>query len=220
MRSAALILVLGLASAGTAVADDAPATTTTTTTAATVPAAPAIDPAALRAALVKQRATNLARFEAYREARVYPHNLYAADTRNVWKDPDGHLCAIATLVHDAGRDDLVDAIANDQNFVRLADVQSGPIVDWILTSGLTQEEAVMIQAPTEADVEMWEAEQRREERALKRKIAREDRRLNKNYIAVARALHEPRIEDAGLDLAVARLMARPELAAQLLASAK
>ena len=137
---------------------------------------------------------------------------------NVWKDPDGHLCAIATLVHDSGKDDLVDATANDKNFVKLADLTSGPLVDWVLTSGLTQEEAVMIQAPTEADVEEMEAAQRREARALKRKLDHEDKRLNRNYIAVERALEEPRIADAGLDVAVARLAARPDLAAALLAS--
>jgi len=203
MRTAAVIVFAVLASAGPALAEDSPTGPDTT---------------ALRAALVKQRATNLKRFEEYRQKRVYPHNLYAADMRNVWKDPDGHLCAIATLVHDSGNDDLVDSIAKDENFVKLADVTSGPIVDWILTSGFTQEEAVMIQAPTEADMEAYEAEQRAEERKLKRKLAREDKRLNKNYVAVERALQEPRIADAGLDLAVARLAARPDLAAKLLAS--
>lgn len=197
------MIIALLASAGPALAEDSP----------TGP-----DITALRAALVKQRATNLKRFEDYREKRVYPHNLYAADMRNVWKDPDGHLCAIATLVHDSGNDDLVDAIANDENFVKLANVTSGPIVDWILTSGLTQEEAVMIQQPTEADVEAMEAQERAEARALKRKLAREDKRLNRNYVAVERALVEPRIADAGLDVAVARLAARPDLAAKLLAS--
>jgi hypothetical protein len=203
MRTASVLIALVLASAGPALADTAP----------TGP-----DTAALRAALVKQRALNLKRFEAYREKRVYPHNLYAPDTRNVWKDPDGHLCAIATLVHDSGNDDLVEAIAKDENFVKLADVTSGPIVDWILTSGLTQEEAVMIQAPTEADMEAYEAEQRAEQRKLARKLARADKRLNGNYVAVERALEEPRIADAGLDVAVARLAARPDLAAKLLAS--
>jgi hypothetical protein len=111
----------------------------------------------------------------------------------------------------SGHDDLVDATANDRNFVKLADVTTGPLVDWILTSGLTQEEAVMIQQPTEEEVEA-------EEQDRLRAIRREDRRLAKNYIAVERALKEPRIADAGLDVAVARLVARPELAAQLLAA--
>ena len=197
MRPVAVIIAAVLASAGTAVAEDAPTQPDTT--------------AVLRAALVKQRALNLKRFEEYREKRVFPHNLYEPGMLNVWKDPDGHLCAIATLVHESGNDELVDATANDRNFVKLADVTTGPLVDWILTSGLTQEEAVMIQQPTEEEVEA-------EEQDRLRAIRREDRRLAKNYIAVERALKEPRIADAGLDVAVARLVARPELAAQLLAA--
>ncbi|HEY1552669.1 MAG TPA: hypothetical protein VGG28_32795 [Kofleriaceae bacterium] len=190
------MLAVFIASSGSAVAEDA---------------TNQLDTDALRAALVKQRAVNLKRFDQYRRKRIYPHNNYAPGELNVWKDYDGHLCAIATLVHESGNDDLVEATANDRNFVKLADETSGPLVDWILTSGLTQEEAVMIQQPTE---EWLEAE----ERARKREIRREDRRLAKNYIAVERALEEPRITDAGLDVAVARLVARPELAAKLLAA--
>lgn len=161
---------------------------------------------------------NLKRFEEYRQKRVYPHNTYQPGMLNVWKDVDGHLCAIATLVHESGRDDLVGAVAIDRNFVKLADVTTGPLIDWVLTSGFTQEEAVMIQAPTRADIEAWDAEQARQEAIVKRKLAHEDRRLNKNYIAVERALEEPRIAESGLDLAVARLAARPDLAAALLAA--
>jgi hypothetical protein len=194
--TAAVVFAVFVASSGVAVAEDA---------------TNQLDTDALRAALVKQRAVNLKRFDEYRRKRVYPHNNYAPGQLNVWKDYDGHLCAIATLVHRSGNDDLVDATANDRNFVKLADVTSGPLVDWILTSGLTQEEAVMIQQPTEEEVEA-------EEQDRLRAIRREDRRLAKNYIAVERALKEPRIADAGLDVAVARLVARPELAAQLLAT--
>lgn len=175
------------------------------------------DHTALRAALAKQRQENLQRFHKYRVKGVYPHNLYEPGMMNVWKDPDDHLCAIATLVDEAGLKDLVEKTAKDENFVKIADLDHGPLVDWILTSGLTQEEAVMIQAPTEADIEQMEARERREKRKLARKLAREDQRLAQNYIAVERALKQPRIADAGLDLAVARLAAHPELAKKLLA---
>ncbi len=177
---------------------------------------PQPDHTALRAALAKQRKENLQRFHQYRVKGIYPHNLYEPGMINVWKDPQDHLCAIATLVDRAGLKDLVEQTAKDENFVKIADLDHGPLVDWILTSGLTQEEAVMIQAPTEADMEAMEAQQRREARKLARKLAREDQRLAKNYIAVERALAQPRIADAGLDLAVARLAAHPELAKKLL----
>jgi hypothetical protein len=202
MRNTLLVVLALLAPATTVLAD---------------PVAPGVDTDALRTALVKARATNLKRFSDYRVKRVYPHNTYEAGMKNVWQDRDGHLCAIATLVHDSGDDALVEKTAHDTNFVRIADLSSGPIVDWILTSGLTQEEAVMIQQPSAADVAEMEAEEQERAVALAKKLAREDRRLNRNYVTVERTLEEPRIADAGLDVAVARLVARPELAAALIA---
>ena len=65
------------------------------------------------------------------------------------------------------------------------------------------------------------AQEQREKRELARgKLAREDRRLNRNYITVERTLEEPRIADAGLDVAVARLAARPDLAAAVIAGTR
>ena len=178
--------------------------------------APKADHSELRAALAKQRKENLKRFHQYRVKGVYPHNLYEPGMLNVWKDPDDHLCAIATLVSEAGLTDLVDRTAKDANFVKIAELDQGPLVDWILTSGLTQEEAVMIQQPSAADVEEMEWQERHAKRLLKRKLAREDQRLARNYVEVERALAQPRIADAGLDVAVARLAAHPALAAKLL----
>lgn len=180
---------------------------------------PAIDQVALRQALAQQRAINLARFHQYRKKGIYPHNTYQPGMLNVWKDNAGHLCAVATLIHDAGLDEVVEATANDANFVRIADLTKGPVVDWILTSGLTQEEAVIIQQPTEEDVAAMDAQYRREKRKLAREQKREDERLAEGYVTIERALKQSRIADAGLDLAVARLAQRPDLAAQVLASA-
>jgi hypothetical protein len=183
-------------------------------------AAPAPDPAALRAALVKQRATNLARFHNYRKAGVYPHNTYQPTAVNVWKDNDGHLCAIATLIEDEGHDDLVQTVAVESNFVRIAELTSGPVLDWVLTSGLTQEEAVMIQQPSPEEVEAQEWEYKMQQRKLARAQRRADNKLEESYITVEQTLKTKRIAEAGLDVAVARLEKRPDLAAALLASVK
>jgi hypothetical protein len=205
-RTSMLVCALAVAFSTPAFADDA---------------APAADPtAALRAALVQQRTTNLARFHKYRKAGIYPHNTYQAGMVNVWKDNDGHLCAVATLIEKAGRDDLVEATAKESNFVRIADLTSGPVMDWVLTSGLTQEEIVMIQQPTEEQVEAEEWERKMEKRKLARAQRREDNRLESNYVTVEQTLKTPRVADAGLDVAVARLAKRPDLAAALLASGK
>jgi hypothetical protein len=180
------------------------------------PAQP-IDRVELRRALLEQRKVNLARFHAYRRKTIYPHNTYQPGMLNVWKDADAHLCAVATLVHLDGRDDLVDTLAKDENFVRTADLTKGPLIDWVLTSGFTQEEIVMIQQPSAADVEAEMRAERAEQRRIKRWLAREDRRLAKIYKTVERTLETDRIADAGLDLATARLIERPELADALLA---
>jgi hypothetical protein len=179
--------------------------------------APQTDRADLRRALLEQRKVNLARFHEYRRKRTYPHNTYQPGMLNVWKDADDHLCAVATLVHLDGRDDLVDSVAKDENFVRTADLTKGPLIDWVLTSGLTQEEVVMIQQPSAADVEAEMRAERAEQRRIKRWLAREDNRLARIYKTVERTLETDRIAEAGLDLATARLAERPDLAAALLA---
>lgn len=178
-------------------------------------AAPAVDRVALRNELAAQRQINLKRFRDYRVKRIYPHNTYQNGPLNVWTDADGHLCAVATLMDKAGMHDLVETTAHDKNFVRVADLASGPLIDWVLTSGFTQEEIVMIQQPTQAYIDEMNWEDRVARRKLKRQRAREDNRLEANYVAIHRMLEARVMSDASLDLAVARLAARPELAAQL-----
>jgi len=186
--------------------------------AAETPVAAPVDRATLRKQLAAQRKQNLARLHRYRVNRVFPHNTYEEGMLNVWTDAEGHLCAVATMMKAAGQGQLVEATGRDANFVRVADVTSGPLADWVLTSGFTQEEVVMIQQPTDEEVRVMEAEIRREERRIARMVRREDARLERNYIAIERVLKEPVLADAGLDLAVARLEKRPDLIAALHAS--
>jgi hypothetical protein len=179
--------------------------------------APTVDRDALRTELAAQRTLNLKRFAEYRRAQVYPHNSYENGKLNVWRDADGHLCAVANLMAKQGLDKLVDSTATEQNFVRIADVTSGPLIDWVLTSGLTQEEIVMIQWPTMVEDL---ARERREGRIAARARKREDKRLEAGYLATERALKQSVVRDAGLDLAVARLEKRADLVAALHAQSK
>ena len=188
----------------------------TVTSVSAQPASP-VDRAELRRALAEERQTHLARFHEYRKKRVYPHNTYQPGMLNVWRDADDHLCAIATLVHRDGLDDLVDSLAKDDNNVKTADLTGGPLLDWVLTSGLTQEEVVMIQQPSAADVEEMDRAYRAEQRRIKRWLAREDTRLARVYKTIEDTLETERIADAGLDLATARLAEHPALAEELLA---
>ena len=176
--------------------------------------------AALRKVLAARRAVNLERFHKYRLKRVYPHNTYEPGMKNVWTDDDGHLCAVATLMKEGGMEEVVQHVALEQNFVRIAEVESGPLIDWVLESGLTQEEIVMIQQPSAADVAEMDADARWQQRQMRRRLKKEDARLANNYAITERTLKQPLIAKAGLDLAVARLAQHPDLAAEVLASAR
>jgi hypothetical protein len=105
------------------------------------------DRSVVRRQLVANRAANLARFQAYQKAGVFPSNTYQDGRLNVWRDKDGHLCAAATIINMSGETDLVRRVAEQTNFLRLADVKQGPVMDWILTSGFTQDEIAAIQEP-------------------------------------------------------------------------
>lgn len=160
--------------------------------------------AQLRAALAKRRAKNLASFRAYRTAGVYPHNTVRLGPLNVWIDADGHLCAAATMISKDGKHDLVLETGKTDNFIRLQNVTSGPLLDWILTSGLTIEEIDRIQMPM-----VWPDEGRNGIVDY----AAEDAKLAASYAQTELAL--AKATKRSLDKAVDRLIKNPLLARQL-----
>lgn len=103
--------------------------------------------ARLKKVLAARRAKNVAAFRAYARRGIYPHNYITTGSLNVWIDEDGHMCAAATMIWKSGAKALVRQTAKDNNYIRLADVTDGALMDWILTSGLTHDEVVAIQAP-------------------------------------------------------------------------
>lgn len=104
----------------------------------------------VHARLAAERRASLARFRAYYRGGVYPANVFHAGELNVWRDQAAHYCAAATIIRASGAEELVEAIAETNNFIKLGDVTSGPVLDWILTSGLTQSEIALIQRPFRA----------------------------------------------------------------------
>ena len=175
------------------------------------------DRAEVRLALADARAHNLAAFRAYVAGGVYPSNVFTAGLLNVWRDQDGHYCAAATIIRTSGQTALVEKTAEDNNFIRLADVQDGPLMDWILTSGLTQDEIVSIQKP-------FAPVTRRPVLAPKQPIAvdpdlrtAETARLRAKYAEIETALAAS--QRASLDAATDRLMQHPALASELVAQA-
>lgn len=171
--------------------------------------APAVDRARVRAALAARREVAVARFLAYREARVYPLNTHVDGAQHVWLDAFGNLCAAATIIAGDWGLDPVGRVAVEDNFVRLADVHDGPLHDWILTSGLTHHEIVAIQVPPMGREWRPEPEQPRPGWEPD-----EVARLYQIYVDVERQLATMR--DASLDAATDALMARPDLARGLI----
>jgi hypothetical protein len=174
--------------------------------------APTLDRDALRARLIEQRAANLARFRAYHLAGIYPNNTQRAGLLNVWRDDAGHFCAAATIIRASGAVALVDAVAAQNNFIRLADVTDGPVLDWMLTSGFTQDELVMIQKPFRP-VTYDLGENPRPATIVADLRTAETARLAALYRKVeARLIRD---QWASLERAVDRLMQRPDLVASL-----
>jgi hypothetical protein len=173
-----------------------------------------VDRDAIRAKLVEQRAANLARFRTYYRAKVYPSNVYKPGALNVWRDQDGHFCAAATIIRASGEVALVDKVAEQSNFIRLVDVKQGPLMDWMLTSGFTQEELVMIQKPFRPVTERPVPDPDTTVTIEPTLRAEETARLFKVYKGVDAKL--VKAQKASLERAVDRLMAHPDLAQKLL----
>jgi hypothetical protein len=168
-----------------------------------------IDRAKVRAKLAANRADNLARFRAYQAAGVFPHNTYQPGKLNVWIDEDGRICAAATIIKASGQAALVARIGEQDNFIKLADVRSGPLMDWILTSGLTQDEIAAIQEPFDGP------DGRRMPMRVVRSWDAEDARLRAKYKQVdAQIVND---QARSLDAATDRLIrTNPALAKQLI----
>ena len=167
--------------------------------------------AKLRAILAERRAKNVAAFRRYVVAGVYPHNVNPTpdvdgfgEELNIWIDNEGHRCAAAQMIWASGAHELVEQQAAADNLIRLANVTDGPLMDWILTSGLTHDEVVLIQRPFRRPPPQPPANWRKQA----------DRRLRVKYDGIVRELARGR--NASLDAAVDALMARPDLVEAML----
>ncbi len=154
----------------------------------------------LRKELAAARAENLMRLEAYALSGAFPKNQEQPGLLNVFRDVDGHLCAVANLINLDGHSDLINVTASNDNFIVLANVSSGPLHNWILDSGFTQEEIGMIQVP-------YMGEFRGEEPIIEKPSiaefrAEEVERVRTALLAVHRNIAANTV--ASLDIAVAR----------------
>ena len=161
-RIALLSLVCTLAAACTSATTTKPTTIAATSiTAAPQEQAPekpevSVDPQATRDNLQRARRQNLARLRMYIDAGVFPKNQVQPGLLNVFQDDEGHLCAVANLINWDGHTKLIASTTSTDNYIVLAQVDQGPLLNWILNSGLTQEEIGMIQVPYMGEFSMGE----------------------------------------------------------------
>jgi hypothetical protein len=101
---------------------------------------------AWRRTLAVRRLVNMQRLRLYQLRGVFPQNEHVADRAvPVFVDNYDTACAVGHLMRQSGWTDEVAKIQRTNNLVYVPDVHAGPLVDWVLSSGLTQEEAALIQ---------------------------------------------------------------------------
>jgi hypothetical protein len=163
------------------------------------------DVAGVRAKLAEHRKLELARLEAYASAGVFPRNMTSAAPLHMLRDPDGRRCAVAHLAHLDGYDRALDAMAEEHNDLEFAEVKDGALYDFVLTSGLTQEEIARIQMPAppmsreDAPQPVAEAPRLPNEAEIRAQLQAHFREVAREIVAST---------DKSLDVAVARLAAR------------
>lgn len=95
--------------------------------------------------LQRARERNLDRLREYWKRGVFPHNTHAEGETPVFIDADGRHCAVGYLMKESGWQKEARAIAARENLARLPEMQSPEVEQWVGQSGLTAEEATLIQ---------------------------------------------------------------------------
>lgn len=101
---------------------------------------------AWRQTLAQRRALNILRLRIYQLRGQFPQNEHTTSRAvPIFVDKHDTACAVGHLMRESGWGDAVAAIQRTNCFVYVTDVRDGPLVAWVLVSGLTQEEAALIQ---------------------------------------------------------------------------
>ena len=98
--------------------------------------------------LAARRAVQLGRLTEYADAGGFPLNRhYVGEARPIFVDANGTHCAVGHLMARDGWEPEVIAIARATPNVLVREISGGPLVSWVLTSGLIEEEAALDPAP-------------------------------------------------------------------------
>ena len=100
--------------------------------------------ALIDADLAAKRVELLGYLAEYTERGVFPTDERGLPL-SVFEDSHGVRCPMAELIYRSGHPELVAAIVAEDNHARLGEIHEGAVHDWMLGSGLTHDEIVMIQ---------------------------------------------------------------------------
>jgi len=96
--------------------------------------------------LATQRTRQIARLDAYRYRGRFPLNQsYPGRVLPIFVDSHDTACAVGHLMRQSGWQAAVAGVHSTNNLVYVPQVNGGPVWAWILQSGLTQEEAALVQ---------------------------------------------------------------------------
>lgn len=109
--------------------------------------------------LAARRELQITRLREYAARGTFPLNTdFPGELVPYFVDKLDTHCAVGELVRLDGRTDIVAGIVTANNHVRINDVTSGPLLDWIADSGLTKAECALIQ-PSYAKIEDYRQSQ-------------------------------------------------------------
>jgi hypothetical protein len=103
-----------------------------------------------RAELAANRAALLDWLHDYWVAGEFPLDELQRPA-SVFRDRVGRECPMARMITLSGHGELVAEVVRKNNHLRLADVHDGPLMDWMLASGLTRDEIVLVQGAADID---------------------------------------------------------------------
>jgi hypothetical protein len=96
--------------------------------------------------LAKRRIWQMRTLSEYAQRGKFPQNEdHGESAVPIFVDNHQTHCAVGYLMHRSGHDSAVANVVRTNNLVHVNEVASGPLVDWIKFSGLTQQEAAMFQ---------------------------------------------------------------------------
>lgn len=93
----------------------------------------------------RRRERHLDRLRRYRRRGAFPRNEEHPERTPCFRGANGTPCAVAFLLLEDGRKELVADVAETDNAVRIESVEDGTLLDWIEANGFTKAEAARIQ---------------------------------------------------------------------------